>query len=478
MVVPVRPAFARYRPTTMIQRAVRGLFLLAALLQLGAVPATASAAPSWGGPVTLGPTGRESAPPEIVVTADGEAIAVWEGGRPGGIEVSSRRPGKGWTPAVSVGTGGNPHLVATTGKAVVVWLGGVRVDGGKAEAILASTRLRGGRWSRPVDISAEKQWASEPEVEPPCVGINRRGKVIAFWAGSDEGHLAEYRYKSATQSARSRKWAAPVAVQYSIAGEAAQVGVTPAGGAVAIWGATYDEEAAIEWSSRPPDGRWTLPRGLASPGEFPEPRLAITSKGEAIAAWEDLKGFEGPGDGLRVAARRPGSRRWRSRALAPHEDAHHPTIVTRPGGRATVAWVRTAASGAREVVTSTHSPGAGWTAPVSLAAEGLRLPDEAYPEIAVSDRGEAIAAWASGGERGQRTIIQASSRPRGGSWRAPTNISGSPPAPMFGTADLKVAVAPGGEAFAIWRSYDGRGWVIRTASRPPAGTDSADPRGT
>jgi hypothetical protein len=437
------------------------------------VSATASAAPSWTRPVTLGPTGRESSSPQIVVTPDGEAIATWEGGRSGAIEVRSRRPGKGWTPAITLGTGGNPRLVATTGKAVVVWLGGVRVDGRKAEAILASTRLRGGRWSRPVDISAEKQWASEPEVEPPCVGINRRGKVIAFWAGSDEGHLADYRYKSATQSARSRKWAAPVAVRYSIAGEAPQVGVTPAGEAVAIWGATYDEESAIEWSSRPPDGRWTFPGWLASPGAFPEPRLAITSKGEAIAAWEDLEGFEGPDDGLRVAVRKPGSRRWRSRALAPHEDAHHPTIVTRPGGRATVVWVRTAASGAREVVTSTHSPGGGWTAPVSLAAEGLRLPDEAYPEIAVSDEGEAIAAWASGGERGERTIIQASSRPRGGSWSAPTNISGSPPAPTYGTADLELAVAPDGEAFALWRSYDGSRWVIRAATRPPASPSQA-----
>src|SRR5215213_6687882 len=117
--------------------------ILAVVVMVGA-PAAASAAPTWTKPVTLGPTGRESGPPQIAVTPDGEVLVVWEGGRPNGIQVTSRPPGQGWRRPVALGTssGGNPHIAATGKKAVVVWSGGAR----GAEVVFAATRLPGGRW--------------------------------------------------------------------------------------------------------------------------------------------------------------------------------------------------------------------------------------------------------------------------------------------------------------------------------------------
>lgn len=429
--------------------------------------ATAGAAPSWTRPVTLGPTGRVSSPPQIAVTPDGEAVATWDGGRSGGIRVSSRPPGKGWTPAVTLATSGSdePQVAATARKAVVVWNGAGQAGGYETSVIMAATRPRGRRWSRPRNISPEKRRGEETEGREPRVTITRRGKAIAIWTAGDERHQSNSFIRSTTQSAKGTDWAAPIGIPDSIEGEGPEVGATPAGEAVALWGAEYNEESGIEAAALPARGDWSAVRRLAHPGGFPQSQLAITSRGEAIGAW--VSGPEGEDKGLQVATRKPGSL-WKVRTLAPHDDAYHPTIVTRPGGRATVVWVRTGPSGADEVVTATHSPDGNWTAPVSLDAEGLKLPGKAYPEIAVTDEGESMAVWSTGGERRERTIIQASSRSRGGSWRAPTNISSSPPAPMFGTADLKIAVAPNGEAFAIWRSFDGRRWVTRAATRPAA----------
>jgi hypothetical protein len=87
---------------------------------MAGVPAAASAAPTWTKAVTLAPSGRESAPPQIAVTPKGEAVAVWQGGRPDGIQVASRRPGGGWMPPVTLMTArglGEPDVVATARRA-------------------------------------------------------------------------------------------------------------------------------------------------------------------------------------------------------------------------------------------------------------------------------------------------------------------------------------------------------------------------
>lgn len=448
-----------------LRRSAVAALIVAASALIGA-SAAAGAASTWTKPVTLGPTDREASPPRIALAPDGEAIAVWQGNRPKGIEVSSRRPGGRWTPPVSLTTSrvaAEPQLAATARKAVVVWSDAVRGDG---TGIIAATRLGGGRWGRPRDISLPRRRGERTEASEPQVAITRRGEAVAIWTAGDERHRTDSFIGSATQSATRTAWAAPIGIPYSIEGEAPQVGAAPGGEAVAIWGANYDEETGIEVASLSPQGKWSFVKRLAHPGGFPAPQLAITSRGEAIGAW--VSGSEGEGKGIQVATRSPGSR-WKVRSLAPREEAYDPKIVTAPGGRATVVWVRYAGS-EPEVVTSTHRPGGRWSAPVSLAAEGLQLPRDAQPEIAVTDGGESIAAWASGGESGERGAIQTSSKPRGQPWSSPTDISTSPPAPMFGAADIQIAVAPSGEAFALWRSYDGTGWVIRASTRPAAGS--------
>ena len=94
------------------------------LLAVSSFPAAANAAPTWSEPVTLGVTGRESGPPRIAVTPTGEALVVWEGGRPNGIQVSSRRPGHGWRRPIRLARSGEsaPRIAATRRKAIVVWV--------------------------------------------------------------------------------------------------------------------------------------------------------------------------------------------------------------------------------------------------------------------------------------------------------------------------------------------------------------------
>jgi len=431
---------------------------------------TAGAAPAWAPPTTLGLTGRETGAPDVAVAPNGEAIATWVGSRPAGIEVSSRRPGKGWSPPVTLAPVREeiegPEIAVSAGKAVIVWKDTIPTRHGEARVILAATRLRGKQWSRPRNISAEKRWRSEPEGEEPQVAITPGGKAIVVWNATNEKHLAISFINSATQAAGGTDWTAPVGIRGSFEGEGPQVAITPAGEAVAIWGASYNEESNINVSSRPAKGPWKGAAQLATPGPFPQPRLAMTSKGEAIGAW-----VKEPEDGreatVQVTTRTPGGK-WRVKTLAPQDYGTAPTIVTEPGGRATVLWVKSSSFYEETVVASTHAPGGVWSEPTSVADEGLQLPTPSESPIAVTRQGESIAVWVAESPSEKKTTIKSSSRRRGQLWSDPTRISTSPAGPLYGAPGLQLALAPDGEAFTVWRCFDGSRWVINAATRAAA----------
>lgn len=54
--------------------------------------------------------------------------------------------------------------------------------------------------------------------------------------------------------------------------------------------------------------------------------------------------------------------------LAPQDFGRDPEIVTEPGGRATVLWVKGAYSEKQTVLASTHAPGGGWGEPKSVSS--------------------------------------------------------------------------------------------------------------
>jgi hypothetical protein len=436
-----------------------------------AITPPADAAPSWAPPTTLGPTVRDNGSPDVAVAPDGEAVATWLGTRPYGIRVSTRRPGKGWSRPINIASIGEevqgPKVAVSAGKAVVIWSDNIHTRSGESRVILAATRLRGKRWSRPRNVSAERRWREEPWAEEPQIAMTRRGKAIVVWNASNEKHRTVSFVASATQAAAGAKWTAPVGIHGSYEAEAPQVAVTPTDETVAIWGASYNEESHMGVSSRPPKGGWKSATLLSNPGPFPEPQLAVTSKGEAIGAWvkEPEGGLEAH---VQVTTHTPGGK-WRLKTLDPQGYGTGPQIVTEPGGRATVLWSKFVSFEAGELVTSTHAPGSPWTPPASVAAEGLQLPSTSESPIAVTPQGEAIALWVSEGKMGGRTTIQSSSRRHGQMWSEPTPVSAFPPGSLYGAPDLQLALAPDGEAFAIWRSFNGTRWVIETATRPAAG---------
>lgn len=447
---------------------------LAALLVAStmSVSPAAGAAPSWGPPTTLGTTARDNGSPDIAVAPDGEAIATWLGTRPEGIRVSTRRPGKGWSPPVNIASIGEevqgPRIAVSAGKAVVVWSDNIRTRSGEDRVILAATRLRGKRWSRPRNISADRRWRVEPRGEEPQIVMTRRGRAIVVWIAGNEGHSTVSFVGSATQTAGETDWSAPVGIRGSYEAEEVQVAARPVGEAVAIWGSYYNEESNISVASRPAEGPWEGARQLSTPGAFPQPQVAITSKGEAIGTWVK-EAVEGADTVVQVATR-PSGGKWKVWAVDPGGFGTGPRIVTEPGGRATLFWVKGGFFEDATVVASTHAPGGVWSEPTNVAAEGLQIPSVSESPIAVTRDGESIALWATDRPAGG-TTIHSTSRRRPQPWTEPTEVFTCPPGSQYGGPDLQLALAPDGKAFAIWRCFNGSRWVIKAATRPAAGSE-------
>jgi hypothetical protein len=434
-----------------------------------AVTPSAGAAPAWTSPTVLGSVAREMGTPDVAVAPGGEAIAAWVSSRPQRVVASSRRPGKGWSPPVTIARIGEevegPDVAVSGGKAVIVWSDTIHTRSGEAGVVLAATRLRGKRWSRPRNISAEKRWYEEPEGREPQVAITRSGRAIVIWQAGNEKHRSVSFVGSAFQPALGAEWSAPVGIRGSYEAEQVQLALSAAGEAAAIWGAYYNEESTIGVSSRPANGPWESASLLSTPGPFPEPRIAMTSRGEAVGTWA-MAPEGGLESTVQVTTHTPGGR-WRVKSLAPEDYGTGPEIVTEPGGRAKVFWSNFVSSEEGEVVSSTHAPGAGWREPRSLAAEGLQLPSSSESSIAVTEAGESIALWVAAGLRGERTTILSASRRRLHPWTEPQPVSTSHCGQLYGRIPL--ALAPDGKAFAVWRCFNGNRWVLKSASRPVPG---------
>ena len=85
------------------------------------------------------------------------------------------------------------------------------------------------------------------------------------------------------------------------------------------------------------------------------------------------------------------------------------------------------------------------------------------PQVAVDAAGDAVAVWDF--YDGATWIVQAATRPAGGAWHAPVDVSA--PGPDAGRA--QVAIGPSGDAIAVWRRFDGANRIVQAAARPAGG---------
>ncbi|HZK15276.1 MAG TPA: hypothetical protein VFC52_01640 [Solirubrobacterales bacterium] len=287
----------------------------------------------------------------------------------------------------------------------------------------------------------------------PRVVVDSEGNATAVWLWSiGESSVVQ----SATRPAGGI-WSAPVNV--SAVGRAAfffDVALDPQGGATAVW--EDESKGTIQSATRPAGGSWSAPVDLSTAGAFAHsPQVAVDPQGNATAVWERYN----PKGTLIQSATRPAGGSWSApvNLFKPKRHAQQPQIAVDPQGNATAVWAR---SNGDELIIqgATRPPGGSWSAPVDVSGDGGRGGEK--PQLVVDPRGTATAVW-RGYDRNRHTdAIQAATRPLRGRWSSPTDISNR--TKTIGISEPQVAVDPLGNATVVWALGSKGGAIIQSAT--------------
>lgn len=141
----------------------------------------------------------------------------------------------------------------------------------------------------------------------------------------------------------------------------------------------------------------------------------------------------------------------------PGGDAETPQVVVDSTGRATAVWLMDKGD-VTVVQASTRPSGGTWTAPIDLSET-----DSYGPQIVVDSSGLATAVWSQSGE-GEDLIWVATSQ-SGNEWSDPQPIS-----PSGESSDNpQLVVDSSGLVTAIWQSYNGADTIIQSSTSQNVG---------
>jgi PKD domain-containing protein len=200
--------------------------------------------------------------------------------------------------------------------------------------------------------------------------------------------------------------------------------------------------------------RWLAPTDLSTAGRDAEdPQVAVDPAGDAIAVWTR---FDGIHTIVQAAVRQAGGSWVPSGDLSvAGRDAEEPDVAIDAAGNAVAVWRRH--NGSKYIVQSATRPAGGaWQGPVDLSAAGETAKE---PRVAVDAAGDAVAVWTR--FDGLDFVVQAAARPAGGAWQGPLDLS----AAGQNAEEPRVAIASAANAVALWSRYDGSRFVVQSARR-------------
>lgn len=223
-----------------------------------------------------------------------------------------------------------------------------------------------------------------------------------------------------------------------------------AGLAVALAGALVLAGAA---SATP---TWLPPATLSQTGQDAnEPDLAMDALGDMTSVW-----YRYDGSNYRVqTAYRPAGGTWGvGLNLSPAgQNARSPHVAMDPAGDTIATWRRY--DGSNYVIQAATRPLGGSWSIATLSAPGQSA---RQPAVAISINGVGAAVWRR--YDGTNDVIQADVF-SGGAWGAPVTLSDD----SQGAFDPHVAVDGNGNVYVVWDRYDGSNYRIQAATLPFGG---------
>jgi PKD domain len=205
-------------------------------------------------------------------------------------------------------------------------------------------------------------------------------------------------------------------------------------------------------------GGWLAPETISSPGESAEEQsVAFDARGDAFAVWDGYSANvpEGGAHFGIQAAFRPAGGSWQAPVdLSPVQapGSGHPQLAVDERGDAIAIWSRFGGP----VQEAFKPAGGAWQAPVDVTGESG---DE--PQVVLDGQGDALAVW------DDWAGVESAFMPVGGSWQAPVQVAGPGLA-----GGLQIASNEQGNATAIWDQWT-NGFLsprsVQSAFKPAGG---------
>ena len=322
----------------------------------------------------------------------------------------------------------------------------------------AATVRRLPAWVAQPDLTASGENASVP-----AVAMNGGGDAVVAWQrASGTGFFAQASLRDAGTNFSTPLELGPAG--FEVLGPP-QAAIDGAGNAIVVWQRVRrhgHEHGVVQAAIRPAGGAFGAPVALSATGSGAvHPQVAMNAAGDAVVAWEQHVNqtmvvqavvrpaggsFSAPVRSLRrgphgpAAARRARRRRQRHGRVDADGPGGHDGPGRDPAGRRCVL-------GGRRPVAARATRAAGRSRRTAS--------------------GETVAVWTHV-DAGGHTIVQASTRPPGGAFSAPADLS----AAGQNAIDPHVAIDAAGNALAIWSRFDGIR-VVQTATRPAGGAFGA-----
>ncbi len=197
---------------------------------------------------------------------------------------------------------------------------------------------------------------------------------------------------------------------------------------------------------------WLSPKRIARAGASPGPLVGIGPNGHAMAVWH-----LSPGSVVQAAPYKPTTHRWgrpvNLNAPVPSEDesAPDPQVGVDHDGNAIAVW-----GGLRGVRAARYDAAAGsWSPAVALSPGRLVKPSRAGT-VAFDANGNALAIWSEGGRVIQAARYDAATN----NWGPAASLSVLTPL----RGEPRLAVAPNGNAMAVWTRCQGSCSFVQAAA--------------
>jgi hypothetical protein len=366
-------------------------------------------------------------------------------------------------------------------------------------SVVTSSRPARGTWSAPVTLSAPSVTSTEP-----AIAIGPDGATTIAWrlAPTEDDFVVQ-----ATTRAPGQGWSPVQSISQQSTDEYVSGFTNPEvrlaaatdGSVTAVWpqwiATPGSEHFEVQTATRSAAGTWSGPATLDDrEWGYRTPELAAGPDGQVAVAWGIAAGD--PDDGVYVRIRQ-GAGAWGPRQrLGDQYWAGRPDIAYAPDGTLGVLW----ASGFNRPTVTTLPPGGHWATPrvvspvlvkttdlqlaagpgprfvatwtsdesgdydqehIYAATGGASGPWEAQaigtatsgsPVVTVKSDGTAVAMWLWRPPATNDYAIQASVRPPGGAWEAPSTVRDVPA--DGSTYEVALASGPAGSLTAMWAEYD------------------------